>query len=94
MDNTGTHPGAEHAHAHAHAHGHDEHHEELGFWRKYVFSVDHKVIGIQYTITALLFLLVSTFSASAAEFRIATFSTDVTIPIGHPCMGGGISPAK
>jgi len=36
--------------------GHDHHHE-LGFWRKYVFSVDHKVIGIQYTITSLLFLL-------------------------------------
>src|SRR6202048_4368257 len=42
----------------AHAHAHDEHgHEELGFWRKYVFSVDHKVIGIQYAITGLLFLL-------------------------------------
>src|SRR5688572_1663821 len=36
---------------------HDPHHEELGFWRKYVFSVDHKVIGIQYAITGLLFLL-------------------------------------
>ena len=34
-----------------------DHHEELGFWRKYVFSVDHKVIGIQYAITGLLFLL-------------------------------------
>ena len=33
------------------------HHEELGFWRKYVFSMDHKVIGIQYAITGLLFLL-------------------------------------
>src|SRR4029434_4635666 len=33
------------------------HHEELGFWRKYVFSTDHKVIGIQYAITGLLFLL-------------------------------------
>src|SRR5262249_28772016 len=32
------------------------HHEELGFWRKYVFSVDHKVIGIQYGVTGLLFL--------------------------------------
>src|SRR5205085_4095674 len=32
-------------------------HHELGFWRKYVFSVDHKVIGIQYTLTALCFLL-------------------------------------
>ena len=36
---------------------HEAHHEELGFWRKYVFSVDHKVIGIQYGITGLLFLL-------------------------------------
>jgi len=32
------------------------HHEEP-FWRKYIFSQDHKVIGIQYTITSLLFLL-------------------------------------
>ena len=32
-------------------------HHEPGFWRKYVFSVDHKVIGIQYAITGLLFLL-------------------------------------
>ena len=36
---------------------HDAHHEELGFWRAYVFSTDHKVIGIQYAITGLLFLL-------------------------------------
>ncbi len=28
----------------------------LGFWRRYVFSTDHKVVGIQYGITALLFL--------------------------------------
>ena len=46
---------ATHEAAHAHAHGHA--HPELGFWRKYVFSVDHKVIGIQYAITAMLFLL-------------------------------------
>ena len=36
-----------------HAHGH---HDE-GFLRTYVFSVDHKVIGIQYAVTGLLFLL-------------------------------------
>jgi cytochrome c oxidase subunit 1 len=41
----------------AHVAHHEVHHEELGFWRKYVFSVDHKVIGIQYGITGLLFLL-------------------------------------
>ncbi|HOX56865.1 MAG TPA: cbb3-type cytochrome c oxidase subunit I [Candidatus Paceibacterota bacterium] len=35
----------------------EAHHEEAGFWRTYVFSTDHKVIGIQYGITALCFLL-------------------------------------
>ncbi len=34
-----------------------EHEHELGFWRKYVFSTDHKMIGLQYGITGLLFLL-------------------------------------
>src|SRR5882757_7346745 len=44
------------SHALPHAGAHDSHHEELGFWQKYVFSTDHKVIGIQYGITALMFL--------------------------------------
>jgi len=35
---------------------HGAHHEEPGFWRKYIFSTDHKVIGIQYGLTGLLFL--------------------------------------
>ncbi|MCH7505447.1 cbb3-type cytochrome c oxidase subunit I [PVC group bacterium] len=34
----------------------DSHHEQ-GFIRKYIFSTDHKMIGIQYGITSLLFLL-------------------------------------
>lgn len=43
----GTHAATEHA----------THHHEESFIRKYIFSTDHKVIGIQYGITALLFLL-------------------------------------
>src|SRR5437773_1833499 len=39
-----------------HAHAAEHEHHELGFWRKYVFSTDHKVIGIQYGISGLLFL--------------------------------------
>ena len=50
MENVTT---AEHV-AHA-EHEHAEH--ELSFLRAYVFSVDHKVIGIQYAVTAMLFLL-------------------------------------
>ena len=44
---------------HHEPHGHDAAHEhhELGFWRKYIFSTDHKVIGIQYAFTGLIFLL-------------------------------------
>jgi len=44
--------------------------------------------------SALLFLLLALTPAAAADFRLATFSVDVTIPIGHPCMGGGIAPAR
>src|SRR5689334_16460188 len=50
---TTTHPShAPSGHEH---HEHGDHHE-LGFWRKYVFSTDHKVIGIQYGLTGLAFL--------------------------------------
>jgi cytochrome c oxidase subunit 1 len=34
----------------------DHHHAEMSYWRKYVFSIDHKVIGIQYAVTGLCFL--------------------------------------
>ncbi len=44
-------------HASSHAGAHEAHHEEGGFFRKYIFSTDHKVIGIQYGVTALFFLL-------------------------------------
>jgi cytochrome c oxidase subunit 1 len=41
---------------------HDVHvhggHPEESFWRKYVFSVDHKVIGLQYMMTGLIFLFI------------------------------------
>ena len=47
---------AKHApHGHSSNGGHEKH-EELPFWRKYIFSTDHKVIGIQYGVTGLLFL--------------------------------------
>jgi len=55
LDNVSTHGTP--APGHVHEHPHDHAHEELGFWRTYVFSVDHKVIGIQYAVTGLLFLL-------------------------------------
>src|SRR5262245_16099075 len=48
------HPATKETH---HAGAHDaHHHEHPGFWQSYVFSTDHKIIGIQYGVTALAFL--------------------------------------
>ena len=50
------HPLAAHHHDDAHAHGHG--HEEIGFFKKYLFSADHKVIGIQFLFMGLFFFVV------------------------------------
>lgn len=50
--------------------GHGGHHE-LGFIQKYVFSVDHKVIGIQYGITALLFLFLGFILMALMRWQLA-----------------------
>ncbi len=65
MDHPTTAGAVSHGHAHEHAH------EELGFWRKYVFSVDHKVIGIQYALTGLLFLLFGFTLMMVMRFQLA-----------------------
>src|SRR5581483_5654854 len=54
-----------------HAEDHGHHHEELSFWRKYVFSTDHKVIGIQYALTALVFLAFGFSLMMAMRWQIA-----------------------
>src|SRR6267143_1640968 len=46
-------------------HGH-----ELGFISKYVFSTDHKVIGIQFLISSLIFLLLGGFLALGVRTQI------------------------
>src|SRR5919109_4693538 len=38
-------------------HGAHSHHEELGFWRTYVFSTDHKMIGRQFLFLGLFMLM-------------------------------------
>lgn len=37
---------------------------------------------------------VSALATEPPVFRLATFSVDVTPPVGHPCMGGGIAPVR
>jgi cytochrome c oxidase subunit 1 len=47
---------SEHAPGHHVVPGHEQtqHHEPVSIWSKYIFSQDHKMIALQYTITALL----------------------------------------
>ena len=47
---------------------HEERH--LSFWRRYIFSMDHKVIGIQYLFTSLFMALVGTFLAMLIRMQL------------------------
>jgi cytochrome c oxidase subunit 1 len=70
------------------AHGHEHAHEELAFWRKYIFSLDHKVIGIQYAITALLFLFFGFGLMMLMRFQLAYPGSPI------PIIGNWLSPAN
>ena len=43
-----------HTHSHSHDDHHDHAHEEENFFTKYIFSQDHKMIGKQFLITAIV----------------------------------------
>jgi cytochrome c oxidase subunit 1 len=65
MAATSTHAG------HVHDTHADTHHHEPNFWQKYIFSTDHKIIGIQYGFTALMFLFFGFFLMAAMRWSIA-----------------------
>ncbi len=56
-----------------HAVAHDVHHhdEPRGFWRKYVFSRDHKIIGIQFLVSSILWALVGGGLAMLVRYKLA-----------------------
>ena len=55
---------------HEAGHGQPEHHDP-GFWRTWIFSPDHKVIGIQYGLTALCFMLFGFFLMLLMRWQMA-----------------------
>lgn len=58
----------------AHTDEHSDHHHDdhnPGFVKKYIFSTDHKMIGIQYGITALCFMLFGFFLMMVMRWSIA-----------------------
>ena len=63
-------------------------HPELGFLRKYIFSEDHKIIGIQFLFSGLIFLFIG--GALALLVRIQLRAADAQaitaegVPQGGP----------
>ena len=49
----------------------NDHHHEENFIQKYVFSVDHKIIGLQYGVTSLVFLLFGFMLMMLMRYQIA-----------------------
>lgn len=78
---------------HAEAHGHHEHHEATG-WRKYLWSLDHKVIGLQYLFSSLLFLFIGGGLALLLRWQLAFPSTQVMPDgnVGNPLSLAFINP--
>ncbi len=84
------------------SHAHDDHgHHEIGFVKKYIFSTDHKMIGIQFLFTTLFMLLVGGALALGVRFQLAwpwramPLVSQVAELIGGPnfvAEGGQISP--
>jgi cytochrome c oxidase subunit 1 len=61
------HPLSHSHHDDAHAHGH----VELGFLKKYIFSTDHKIIGIQFLFMSLMFFVLGGLLAMLIRWQLA-----------------------
>src|SRR5215467_13269954 len=56
----------------SHTAEHTEHaHHELGFIRKYIFSTDHKIIGVQYMITAMAMAVIGGLLSMLMRYQLA-----------------------
>jgi len=83
-----------HAPAHEAHHSGGDHHDP-GFWRTYVFSTDHKVIGIQYGVSSLIFLFLGFLLMLAMRWQIAWPNQPIPVVgglleavLGQPASGG------
>jgi cytochrome c oxidase subunit I len=63
------------------------HHHEPGFLRRYIFSDDHKVIGIQFLFTGLLMLLLGGFLAMMVRIQLGWPQGEIPI-LGRLWYGG------
>jgi cytochrome c oxidase subunit 1 len=75
-------------------HGHEEHAHVRRFLTTYVFSRDHKVIGIQFLFTTLLWFLIGGLLALAVRWQLAFPWSDMPIlgRLLYGYQGGQIAP--
>src|SRR6266540_6595422 len=59
---------------------HGAHHAPQSFWRKYIFSTDHKIIGIQFLFVSLFFLLLGGVLAMQIRWQLGFPNT--AMPLG------------
>ena len=65
----------------SHSHETEAHaHPELGFLRKYIFSEDHKIIGIQFLFSALIFLVIGGTLALLVRMQLGWPHADIADP--------------
>lgn len=86
--------------AHGAGHGHDEHHDghhhhEETFISKYIFSMDHKMIGKQFLITGIIWAIIG--ALFSVIFRVQLAWPDQTFPFlerifGHWFTDGVLDP--
>lgn len=62
---------ASHEHGNDHAHDHDHEHHVENFWSKYIFSMDHKMIGKQFLITGMFMGIVGVFMSMLFRLQLA-----------------------
>jgi cytochrome c oxidase subunit 1 len=79
--------------SHAHDTAHAAHGHSASFLRTYVFSLDHKVIGIQFLFSTLLWFVVGGLLALGVRWQLAWPWSPMPI-VGHlfQAQGGQISP--
>jgi cytochrome c oxidase subunit 1 len=60
-----------HTSATTHSHDAGHGHHEMSFWQKYVFSTDHKVIGMQYMFTGMFMAIIGGYMSYAFRMQLA-----------------------
>ena len=75
-----------------HEENHDHH--EQSFWRTYIFSTDHKIIGIQYGFTGLAFLFFGFCLIAMMRWSMAYEGAPIPFvgPMLESLLGSGVAP--